>query len=179
MKKILYTGVIALLLSVAVKAQINEKYTFVFKLHEQTRRYEVNITERKDTVLFEWSTLRNSLWQKGIYKMGFQNVEEGDDLSWLQPVDGCEVVLPVGETFGLISRKALKSLKEKGWFIYNKTTYRRTESEATDLQEFKGKKLIHVLADVESTNMWIVDSEALPLIYKVNDNPLGIDWSVE
>jgi len=35
------------------------------------------------------------------------------------------------------------------------------------------------LADVDMTNMWIVDCEALPLIYKVVDNPLGIDWTVE
>jgi hypothetical protein len=179
MKRIIYIGMIALLLSVAAKAQINEKYTFVFKLHEQTRRYEVNITERKDTLLFEWGTLRNSLWQKGIYKMGYQNVEEGDGLSWLQPVYGCEAALSVNETFGIISRKALKSLKDKAWFVYNGTIYRKIVDESSDKQEFKGKKLIHVLADVDQTNMWIVDNEALPLIYKLSDNPLGIDWSVE
>jgi hypothetical protein len=179
MKKILYVCVVVMLLSVVAAAQTSEKYTFVFKLHEQTRRYEVNITERQDTIQFEWAILRNSDWQQGCYKMGHRNIEEGDGLSWLQPVDGSKVVLPAGETFGLISRKALKSLKEKGWFVYNETTYRRTESEVADPQEFKGKKLIHVLADVDPTNMWIVDSEALPLIYKVNDNPLGIDWSVE
>jgi glycerophosphoryl diester phosphodiesterase len=178
-KRILYTGVIAMLLNVAVKAQINDKYTFVFKLHEQTRRYEVNITERKDTLLFEWSTLRNSLWQKGIYKMENQNVEEGDGLSWLQPIDGCEVALPVNETFGIISRKAFKSLKDKAWFVYNETTYRKVVGESFDKHNFRGEKLIHVLADVDQTNMWIVDNETLPLIYKVTDNPLGIDWSVE
>ena len=168
-----------MLLTMVVNAQINEKYKFVFKLHGQTRNYEVCITEKQDTIRFEWSVLRNFNWQKGSYKMGRQNVEEGSSLSWLQPVDGCEVALPANETFGFISRKAWKSLKEKGWFVYNGTTYRKVAEESAEEQEYKGKKAIHVLADVDLTNMWIVDCEALPLIYKVEDNSLGIDWTVE
>jgi glycerophosphoryl diester phosphodiesterase len=111
--------------------------------------------------------------------MGRQNVEEGSSLSWLQPVDGFEVALPANETFGFISRSALKSLKEKGWFIYNGTTYRRVAEESTEEQMYNGKKAIHVLADVDLTNMWIIDNENLPLIYKISDNPLEIDWTVE
>ena len=168
-----------MLLTMIVNAQINEKYKFVFKLHGQTRNYDVCITEKQDTIRFEWSVLRNFNWQKGCYKMGRQNVEEGSSLSWLQPVDGCEVALPANETFGLISRSALKSLKEKGWFVYNGTTYRKVAEELTEEQMYKGKKTIHVLADVDLTNMWIIDNENLPLIYKTSDNPLEIDWTVE
>ena len=39
--------------------------------------------------------------------------------------------------------------------------------------------LHHVLADIDLTNMWIIDNENLPLIYKTSDNPLEIDWTVE
>lgn len=162
-----------------VNAQINEKYKFVFKLHGQTRNYEVCITEKQDTIRFEWRILRNFNWQKGCYKIGRRNVEEGNSLSWLQPVDGCEVALPANETFCFISRSAWKSLKEKGWFVYNGTTYRRVTEEFAEEHEYKGKKIIHVLADVDLTNMWILDNENLPLIYKTIDNPLEIDWTVE
>ena len=112
MKRIISLGVLAVLLTIVANAQINEKYKFVYKLHGQTRNYEVCITEQQDTIRFEWSILRNFKWQKGCYKMGKQNVENGNSLSWLQPVDGCEVALPANETFGFISRKAWKSLKE-------------------------------------------------------------------
>jgi hypothetical protein len=73
----------------------------------------------------------------------------------------------------------LKSLKDKALFVYNKTTYRKVVEESSDELNFRGGKLIHVSADIDQTNMWIVDNETLPLIYKVSDNPLGIDWSVE
>jgi glycerophosphoryl diester phosphodiesterase len=179
MKRIICLGLFAMLLTMVVNAQINEKYKFVFKLHGQTRNYDVCITEKQDTIRFEWSVLRNFNWQKGCYKMGRLNIEEGNSLSWLQPVDGCEVALPANETFGFISRKAWKSLKEKGWFVYNGTTYRKVAEESAKEQMYKGKKTIHVLADVDLTNMWIIDNENLPLIYKTSDNPLEIDWTVE
>ena len=179
MKRIISLGVLAVLLTLVANAQINEKYKFVYKLHGQTRNYEVCITEQQDTIRFEWSILRNFKWQKGCYKMGRQNVENGNSLSWLQPVDGCEVALPANETFGFISRKAWKSLKENGWFIYNGTTYRKVVEEPTEKQECNGKKVIHVSADVDLTKMWIVDNEDLPLICKTSNNPLEIDWTVE
>lgn len=168
-----------MLLSIASVAQVNKQYTFVYNLHGQIRRYEVNIEEKKDTVLFEWSTLRNSARLKGCYKMGLHNIQEGEALSWLQPVDGCEIILPASETFGIVSRRAWKSLKEKNYFTYNGTTYRKVNDNVTELKEYKGKKLTHVLGDIDLTNMWIIDNEEFPLIYKVADNPLGIDWTVE
>ena len=179
MKRIICLGLFAMLLTMVVTAQTNEKYKFVFKLHGQTRNYDVCITEKQDTIRFEWSVLRNFNRQKGCYKMGRQNVEDGSSLSWLQPVDGCVVALPANETFGFISRSAWKSLKEKGWFVYNGTTYRKAAEELTEEQEFNGKKTIHVLADVDLANMWIIDNENLPLIYKTSDNLLEIDWTVE
>ena len=144
MKRKLYIGLFFMLLSVTSVAQVNEQYTFVYNLHGQTRRYEVNIKEMKDTVRFEWSTLRNSTGLKGCYKMGLRNIQEGEALSWIQPVDGSEVVLPASETFGFISRRAWKSLKEKNYFTYNGTTYRKVNDNVTELKEYKGKKLIHV-----------------------------------
>lgn len=179
MKRIICFGLFVMLLSIDAIAQINEKYKFVFILHGQTRNYDVCITEKQDTIRFEWAILRNFKWQKGCYKMGRQNVEEGNGLSWLQPVDGFEVALPSNETFGFISRKAWKSLKEKGWFVYNGTTYRKVAEESTKEQMYKENKTIHVLADVDLTNMWIIDNENLPIIYKITHNPLEIDWAVE
>lgn len=179
MKRKLYVGLFFMLLSVVSIAQVNEQYTFVYNLHGQTRRYDVNIKEVKDTVRFEWSTLRNSVWLKGCYKMGFHNIQEGKALSWLQPIDGSEIVLPDSETFGIVSRKALQSLKDNNSFTYNGIIYRKVNDNVTEHKEYKGKKLIHVLGDFDLTNMWIIDDKALPLIYKVTDNPLGIDWTIE
>ena len=66
MKRIISLGLLAVLLTMVANAQINEKYKFVYKLHGQTRNYEVCITEQQDTIRFEWSILRNFKWQKLI-----------------------------------------------------------------------------------------------------------------
>lgn len=51
-KRIISLGLLAVLLTLVANAQINEKYKFVYKLHGQTRNYEVCITEQQDTIPF-------------------------------------------------------------------------------------------------------------------------------
>ena len=39
--------------------------------------------------------------------------------------------------------------------------------------------LLHVRDEAEGEEMWILDYPALPLVWRMKDNPLEIDWTVQ
>ena len=43
---------------------------FVFKLHGQTRKYEMSFQEKQDSIYLHWGIERNLKWQSGSYAMG-------------------------------------------------------------------------------------------------------------
>lgn len=151
---------------------------FIFTLHQQTRPYDITISQMKDSLSFDWKIFRNSRWYKGSYRMAEKSLKSAVEQSWLQPVDGKTEVLPVTESFGFISQGALRDLHSKGYFLYNETTY-RLQADASSKKGFRNKPTIHVIADVDHTEMWILDELTLPLIICLKNNPLGIDWNVE
>lgn len=170
---------VALLLSVMAVGQttlLDGK--FIFTMHQQTRAYQVKVMEEGDSVYADWKIYHNFHWQAGRYAMGKTSVEKGNALSWLQPIDGRVESLKENETFGFVSRKALRDLRANGWFLYNQTVY-RLDAQNSAKQLFRGLPLMAVVADVDSTRMWILDSDSLPLIARLSNNPLGIDWVVE
>lgn len=150
----------------------------VFTMHQQTRRYEVKITEQRDSIWLNWKIYHNFRWQEGKYAMSQKSLEYGNALSWLQPIDGKSEILPENETFAFISRQAWRDLHNKGWFIYNQTTY-RLNTQNPQKYEFRGAQLLPVVAEIDPTQMWIVDNENLPFIVRLSNNPLGIDWIAE
>ena len=66
--------------------------------------------------------------------------------------------------------RAMRELKQKGWFVYDTITWRKTNENA---------ETIHVVADIDRTEMWIKRDDRLPLVLKIQHNPLGIDWMIE
>ncbi|OJU35496.1 MAG: hypothetical protein BGN96_04865 [Bacteroidales bacterium 45-6] len=175
--KITITG-IALLLCTMVAGQttlLDGK--FVFTMHQQTRTYQVKVVEKGDSVYADWKTYYNFHWLAGRYAMEKASLKNGDALSWLQPIDGKVENLKKNETFGFISRKALADLRTKGYFLYNQTVY-RLNTQSPPKETFGGIPLLAVVADVAATEMWIVDNDGLPVIVRLSNNPLGIDWVV-
>lgn len=163
--------IVGLLITTTLSAQLQEK-TYVFKLHGQTRRYTMKMENKKDTLCLVWSILRNGELQKGRFKMCPESVENASSFSWIQPENGQSVILPAHETFGIISHQAYRSLDGKGFFIYNGVTYHRVDTDSS-------KRKIHVQADVDDTQMWIILSNDLPVVSEIKDNPLEIDWKIE
>lgn len=151
--------------------------TFTFTLHQQTRPYQIRISETGDSLQIDWKIYRNFIWLTGSYLIGKDARDKGTGLSWLQPAENKIQKLPDNETFGFISRQALKELHAKGWFVYNATTYRLIAENNPLL--FKGKPTLLVVADVDHTKMRIIDDENLPLIAQLIDNPIEIDWVAE
>ena len=95
-------------------------------------------------------------------------VANGDHFCWDIPTDGA--VYEAKGTFAFISRQALQTLEATGSFVYDGITWRMTDQTDT---------AIHVRADIDRTEMWIKRDDRLPLVLKIQHNPLGIDWMIE
>ena len=69
---------------------------------------------------------------------------------------------------------AYKQLKEQNTLVYNQTTYSVLDSNERAL----GYPLIHVKDAVEGCEMWILDNPKLSLVWRMRNNPLGINWEI-
>lgn len=148
---------------------------FVFKLHGQTRKYQMSFHEKQDSICLHWGIERNLKWQSGSYTMGPASVKQAVRLNFLQPEDGKHVKLSPEETAYFLSAAAYEQLKKQRTFTYNQTTY----SVADSNEQALGHPLIHVKDAAEGCEMWIWDNPKLPLVWRTLNNPLEINWQVE
>ncbi|SHE89182.1 hypothetical protein [Dysgonomonas macrotermitis] len=154
---------------------IADSLVFVYSLHGQTRRYETTFEEKGDTLYMNWGIERNLKWQSGSYGMGKKSVAEAIRLSFLQPEDGKHVQLPSEETVAILSQAAYKQLKEHNSFVYNQTKYSVLDTN----EKTMGHNLIHVIDNVEGCEIWILDNPRIPIVWRMRNNPLGINWEVQ
>lgn len=176
MKTKLITLLLLTLMSASTWGQtVPDTLLFVFKLHGQTRKFQMSFQERQDTVRLTWGIERKLHWLSGTYTMLPANVENGTSLSFLQPEDKNHVVLPAGETVYLIGRNAYRTLKATREMAYNQTIYVLLDADDRAL----GLPLLHVKDKAEGEEMWILDYPSLPLVWRMKDNPLEINWAVE
>ena len=138
----------------------NKKAAISFTLNKQHRTWPLSYDWQGDTLIV--------VCKETTYLTPRAIVENGQNFSWDIPADG--YVHQTKGTFAFISRKAFRELKEKGSFVYDDITWRKIdESDVT----------IHVLADIDRTEMWIKYDEQMPLVLEMRNNPLGIDWLIE
>nr|WP_320059034.1 hypothetical protein [uncultured Bacteroides sp.] len=151
---------------------------YVFKLHGQTRSYNVVIEQKEGTMYWQWSIVRNLKTHTGCIVTTAQGLSHGTMLSFSQPNDGEQLFLKEHETFGCISQAAFQSLITEKKFVYNHTTFRLQNEEGSF--EFCGTRcpLLKVVADIDGTELWISKNATLPLICKASKSPLGIDWII-
>lgn len=148
----------------------------VYKLHGQTRRYQFTYNELPDgRMLLEWGIERNTKWQSGSFLMTAEAVESGTAQSFLMPEDGRHVELPANETYAMVSRAALRSLRASGHMTYNGLRYHLVDSAEHAL----GKALLHVSDDVDGSEMWILGDSRWPRVWRMSGNPLGQNWQVQ
>lgn len=161
--------------SLLAQGIVTDSLLFVYSLHGQTRKYQSTFSEKQDTLYLHWGIERNLKWQAGSYAMSRKSVEQAIRLSFLQPEDGKHVILSPEETVGVLSLAAYEHLKKQNSFVYNQTTYSVLDSEEKAL----GFQLIHVKDAIEGCEMWILDNPHFPLVWRVRNNPLGVNWSIE
>lgn len=148
---------------------------FTFKLHGQTRRFKVSFTEEAGTLRMDWTILRNMKWWVGSYVMMPASLEEATELCFLMPEDGNHVEVPRHQICYMLSANAYRALKEKGECLFNRTRYKLYDSE----EQLLGYPLLHIKDQIETGEMWIWDNPHFPLVWRMLNNPLEIDWQVE
>ena len=105
-----------------------------------------------------------------LYTIPRHIVDESDVFCWLNPQNDGTTYHDAKGTFCFISRRAFSQLRHEGMFRYDTITWRKV-AETDDYIEVK--------ADVDRTTMRISKTDDLPLVLKMKDNPLGIDWQLK
>ena len=136
----------------------------------QTRiAFTLNKQHRTWPLTFAWDadTLHVTC-KEATYRIPQSVVEGGSQFCWDIPADGA-VYQPQG-TFAFVSRKAMRDLQEKGYFVYDGITWRLVSQGETTL----------VRADIDRTEMVIAYAKepGLYLVIEMRHNPLGIDWQI-
>ena len=132
-----------------------------FTLNQQHRTWPWAYAWQADTLIFTC--------KEATYKIPRAVVENGNGFCWEMPsADGA--IYEAKGTFAFISQKALKTLQEKGYLIYDGITWRKTAST---------NDTIKVRADIDLTEMCISLKHNLPLVLEMRNNPLGINWRME
>lgn len=151
----------------------NTELQYVCKLHGQTRSLTLIAQTANNGIAFELDTRG----VKSTIVMLPEAVKNGTELSFNQGEYAPVLNLKPTETFFMISRSAYQDLIKKGSFVYNNTTYVLNKNQDKDSFFIDGKLVdtLHVTAQIDETEMWIVKNPEFPLICKIIKNPLGIN----
>nr|WP_294779991.1 hypothetical protein [uncultured Flavobacterium sp.] len=151
----------------------NTELQYVCKLHGQTRSLSLIAETANDGLAFKLDTRG----VKSTIVMLPEAVKNGTELSFNQGEYAPILNLKPTETFFMISRSAYQDLVKKGSFVYNNTTYVLNKNKDKDGFSIDGKLVdtLHVTAQIDETEMWIIKNPEFPLICKIIKNPLGIN----
>jgi hypothetical protein len=162
----------------SVEIKDGSHFEYLFNLHGQKRPIGYDLNLLTDAIQINWE-LRGI---KGTYTMPYDGLDNGSRLYVKQPEPFETVKLSSDETICFISRSAFQNLIEQGKFVYNQTTYVLVPLKEgnRDMFEVNGKELpvIHVKAQIDETEMWILENPEFPLVCKLYLNPLGVDYTI-
>ncbi|WP_264538126.1 hypothetical protein [Flavobacterium sp. N1736] len=152
----------------------NTELQYVCKLHGQTRGLKLTTKMTNDTLVFDLKT-------KGVKSsivIAQKALKNGNALSFNQGEYSNVLYLKPTETFFMISRSAYQDLLLNNKFTYNNNTYVLDSTENHIQIEGKRIETLHVKAQIDQTEMWIIKNPDFPLICKISKNPLGIDFTL-
>ena len=135
--------------------------TIRFVLNRQYRNWPVAWTVDGDTL--------RMVCHGNEYRIPQSVVDRADAFCWDSPQWTGRSYTCRG-TFLFISRRALRQLVRRHRFSYDGLTWREVARQGST---------IHVRADDDGTEMWIVTDRQLPFVVKMTNNKLGIDWTLQ
>lgn len=152
----------------------NTELHYICKLHGQTRTLTLTTKVDNDKLVLDL----NTRGVKSSIVIMPEALKNGNALSFNQGEYAPVLNLKPTETFFMISQKAYQDLLKNNKFIYNNTTYVLDENADKNSVEMDGKLIdtLHVIAQIDETEMWILKNPDFPLIYKITKNPLGINF---
>ncbi len=151
------------------KKDRDRKYLFTYKLHGQTRKFDVDITNQGDSLVFSYGIQRNLKYRNGAITMTPKALKMAKSASYVQPTDGLNVVLSDDELFAMLSTDLFKTLKKKKTCVWCNETFK-----LVDISD----GMLHVQADYTNYEFWVLDNAQFPLIMKMVNNPVGVNWEV-
>lgn len=148
-----------------------QQYRFVYKLHGQTRRFDVTFSETADgQLVLRWGIKRNLRYWEGDYAMSASARAHATNISYIQPLDGQHIDLPDTDLFGVISRDVYNDIINNGKCRIANTDYRLVGTDGN---------LLHIKDDAEGAEMWIRKDINLPIIMRIANNPAEINYEVQ
>ncbi|KFC58926.1 hypothetical protein FEM08_22810 [Flavobacterium gilvum] len=135
------------------------------------------------TIKMDKDTLVLNLVTRGVKSnivISQKALKNGNALSFNQGEYSEVLVLKPTETFFMISQSAYQDLLKNKKFIYNNTTYVLDEKVEKSSVAVDGKSVdaFHVIAQIDKTEMWIIKNPDFPLICKITENPLEINFTL-
>jgi len=154
----------------------NTVFNYICKLHGQTRTLSLTAKTVADTLTFKLETRG----VKSSIVILPEALKNGNALSFNQGEYAPVLNLKPTETFFMISRAAYQDLVQNKKFVYNNTTYILNENAAEKGVSIDGKLIesLHVIAQIDQTEMWVIKNPDFPLICKITKNPLGINFTL-
>jgi hypothetical protein len=154
----------------------NTALHYVCKLHGQTRTLTLTTKITADKLVLDLDT-------KGVKSsivIAQEGLKNGNALSFNQGETSEVIVLKPTETFFMISQSVYQELLKNNQFIYNNTTYVLDKNIDKNPVVIDGKTVdaLHVVAQIDETEMWIAKNPDYPLICKMTKNPLGINFTL-
>jgi hypothetical protein len=150
--------------------------SYVCKLHGQTRTLTLTAKITNDNLVLDLDTRG----VKSSIVFAPEGLKNGNALSFNQGEFAPVLALKPTETYFMISQSAYQELLKNNKFIYNNTTYVLDKNVDTNPAVIDGKTVeaLHVVAQIDETEMWIVKNTDYPLICKMTKNPLGINFTL-
>ena len=166
-------GASAQMLTPVIKEGTTFKYTFY--LHGQTTPFQITLNHVSDSLLLGWN-IRGLAG--GNYIVSASGLNNGNSLSFAQPEPFKKVKLGADQTFCMISRSAFNELVTRHKFIYDHTIYELKADSAVLMIANQPLAVLHVVAQNETTEFWILNNPDFPFICQSKANPLGIDMKL-
>ncbi len=138
-------------------------------------QYEIHFTLNRQfrtwLYCYTWNNDKDTMMlycNRSLYRIPRRIVEHGNGFCWnsAQMKGG---YYDCDGTFCFISNYAMRKLKYNGMFVYNGMIWRQMDADGGN---------IHVKSDVDNAEMWINGNSDIPIVMKMKNNPLGIDWEI-
>ncbi len=132
-----------------------------YTLNRQFRTWPITMAMAADTLYVKV--------KEATYLISKDAMLHATGFSWDTPQPDGAVYRPNG-TFCFISLDALHDLRENGVFVYDNQEWRLMDADGT---------LYHIRSTIDRAEMWIKDTHPLPLVMKMHNNKLDIDWTLK
>ena len=148
-------------------------FAYNFDLHGQHAPFELTVARATDTLRLSW---RIRGLAQGAYLVAPAAWQRASQLYVAQPQPGPPVPLPA-QTFLMLSKQAFADLRAQGRYTYDQTVYVQQRDESASSLKINGQPLdvLHVVAQEDLTELWILNNPDFPLICRILHNPLGVD----